>query len=30
MDQNLCRCGSYLRVIQAVESASKAMKGGEK
>jgi aerobic-type carbon monoxide dehydrogenase small subunit (CoxS/CutS family) len=30
MDQNLCRCGSYPRVIQAVESASKAMKGGEK
>jgi aerobic-type carbon monoxide dehydrogenase small subunit (CoxS/CutS family) len=30
MDQNLCRCGSYPRVIKAVESASKAMKGGEK
>jgi aerobic-type carbon monoxide dehydrogenase small subunit (CoxS/CutS family) len=30
MDQNLCRCGSYPRVIQAVEAASKVMKGGEK
>jgi aerobic-type carbon monoxide dehydrogenase small subunit (CoxS/CutS family) len=30
MDQNLCRCGSYPRVIKAVESASKAMKKGEK
>jgi carbon-monoxide dehydrogenase small subunit len=27
MDQNLCRCGSYPRVIQAIETASKQMKG---
>ena len=27
MDQNLCRCGSYPRVIQAIEAASKMMKG---
>ncbi len=27
MEQNLCRCGSYPRVIQAVEAASKEMKG---
>ena len=30
MDRNLCRCGSYPRVIQAIEAASKEMKGGEK
>jgi len=30
MDQNLCRCGSYPRVIQAIEAASKEMKGGKK
>jgi aerobic-type carbon monoxide dehydrogenase small subunit (CoxS/CutS family) len=30
MEQNLCRCGSYPRVVQAIEAASKAMKGGEK
>jgi aerobic-type carbon monoxide dehydrogenase small subunit (CoxS/CutS family) len=27
MDRNLCRCGSYPRVIQAIEAASKEMKG---
>jgi len=30
MDQNLCRCGSYPRVIQAIEAASKEMQGGKK
>jgi aerobic-type carbon monoxide dehydrogenase small subunit (CoxS/CutS family) len=30
MEQNLCRCGSYPRVIQAIEAASKEMKGGGK
>lgn len=30
MEQNLCRCGSYPRVLQAIEAASKAMKGGAK
>ena len=27
MEQNLCRCGSYPRVIQAIEAACKEMKG---
>ena len=30
MEQNLCRCGSYPRVVQAIEAASKEMKGGPK
>jgi len=30
MEQNLCRCGSYPRVIQAIEAASKEMRGGTK
>jgi carbon-monoxide dehydrogenase small subunit len=30
MDQNLCRCGSYPRVVQAIEAASREMKGGQK
>jgi aerobic-type carbon monoxide dehydrogenase small subunit (CoxS/CutS family) len=30
MEQNLCRCGSYPRVIRAIETASKEMKGGGK
>jgi aerobic-type carbon monoxide dehydrogenase small subunit (CoxS/CutS family) len=30
MDQNLCRCGSYPRVVQAIEAAAREMKGGEK
>ncbi len=29
MEENLCRCGSYLRIIQAIESAAKEMKGGK-
>jgi len=29
MDRNLCRCGAYGRVLLAVESAAKAMKGAE-
>ena len=28
MEENLCRCGTYTRVIDAVQSASKEMKGG--
>jgi aerobic-type carbon monoxide dehydrogenase small subunit (CoxS/CutS family) len=28
MDGNLCRCGSHLRVIQAIQAAAKEMKGG--
>ena len=27
MDENLCRCGSYARIIQAIQSASRRMKG---
>jgi aerobic-type carbon monoxide dehydrogenase small subunit (CoxS/CutS family) len=27
MDGNLCRCGSYDRTVQAIQSASRAMKG---
>jgi nicotinate dehydrogenase subunit A len=29
MEPNLCRCGSYPRVIQAVEAASREIKGGK-
>lgn len=28
MEENLCRCGAHLRIIKAIESASRAMKGG--
>ena len=28
MDENLCRCGSYGRIVDAIQSASKAVKGG--
>jgi aerobic-type carbon monoxide dehydrogenase small subunit (CoxS/CutS family) len=27
MDHNLCRCGAHVRIIQAVETASKEMEG---
>lgn len=30
MNNNLCRCGSYNRIIKAVESAAKEMNGGNK
>jgi aerobic-type carbon monoxide dehydrogenase small subunit (CoxS/CutS family) len=30
MDHNICRCGTYPRIIAAVEAAAKAMKGGAK
>jgi aerobic-type carbon monoxide dehydrogenase small subunit (CoxS/CutS family) len=29
MDTNLCRCGSYQRVVQAIEAAAREMKGGK-
>jgi aerobic-type carbon monoxide dehydrogenase small subunit (CoxS/CutS family) len=29
MDGNLCRCGSHLRVIQAIQTAAKELKGGK-
>jgi carbon-monoxide dehydrogenase small subunit len=28
MEDNLCRCGAHIRIIDAVEDASKVMKGG--
>lgn len=30
MEENLCRCGTYNRVIAAIEQAGKEMKGGVK
>ncbi len=30
MDDNLCRCGSHVRVVEAVEEAAGSMKGGSK
>jgi aerobic-type carbon monoxide dehydrogenase small subunit (CoxS/CutS family) len=30
MDGNLCRCGAHTRIIMAIESASKMMKGETK
>ncbi len=28
MDDNLCRCGTYARIIQAIQTAAQEMKGG--
>jgi aerobic-type carbon monoxide dehydrogenase small subunit (CoxS/CutS family) len=28
MEENLCRCGSYGRIIDAIQTAAKEMKGG--
>ena len=28
MDDNLCRCGSYKRIIQAIQTAAEEMRGG--
>jgi aerobic-type carbon monoxide dehydrogenase small subunit (CoxS/CutS family) len=30
MNGNICRCGTYTRIIAAIEQAAKAMKGGAK
>jgi aerobic-type carbon monoxide dehydrogenase small subunit (CoxS/CutS family) len=30
MNGNICRCGTYTRIVTAIESAAKAMKGGAK
>lgn len=30
MDDNLCRCGAHTRIVAAIESASREMKGGVK
>lgn len=29
MDDNLCRCGSHTRILQAIEDAARTMKGGQ-
>ncbi len=29
MDGNLCRCGTHARIVQAIQSAAKAMGGGD-
>jgi len=28
MENNLCRCGAHVRIVEAIQSASAAMKGG--
>ena len=28
MNENLCRCGAHDRIVQAIETAAKEMKGG--
>ena len=30
MEENLCRCGSYARIVEAIKTAAKEMKGGGK
>lgn len=30
MDNNLCRCGAHVRIIEAIETAALEMKGGQK
>ena len=30
MDENLCRCGAHVRIVAAIETASRRMKGGMK
>ena len=30
MEDNLCRCGSHIRIIQAIETAARELKGGAK
>ena len=30
MDENLCRCGAHTRIVAAIETASRRMKGGMK
>jgi aerobic-type carbon monoxide dehydrogenase small subunit (CoxS/CutS family) len=29
LEENLCRCGAHNRIIDAVETAAKEMKGGK-
>jgi carbon-monoxide dehydrogenase small subunit len=28
MDRHLCRCGAHVRIVEAIETATAAMKGG--
>jgi aerobic-type carbon monoxide dehydrogenase small subunit (CoxS/CutS family) len=28
MDDNFCRCGGYVRIVQAIEAAARAMRQG--
>jgi carbon-monoxide dehydrogenase small subunit len=30
MEDNLCRCGSHLRIVKAIQTAAKEMKGGRR
>ena len=30
MDDHLCRCGAHVRIVEAIEAASAAMKGGSR
>jgi aerobic-type carbon monoxide dehydrogenase small subunit (CoxS/CutS family) len=30
LDENLCRCGAHVRIVAAIETASRRMKGGMK
>jgi aerobic-type carbon monoxide dehydrogenase small subunit (CoxS/CutS family) len=30
MNGNICRCGTYQRILTAIEQAAKVMKGGTK
>jgi len=30
MDDNLCRCGSHVRIVEAVKAAARLMKGGKR
>jgi aerobic-type carbon monoxide dehydrogenase small subunit (CoxS/CutS family) len=30
MDDNLCRCGAHVRIIQAIQTASEELKGGRR
>jgi aerobic-type carbon monoxide dehydrogenase small subunit (CoxS/CutS family) len=29
MDDNFCRCGAHTRIIQAIQTAAKALPGGK-
>jgi aerobic-type carbon monoxide dehydrogenase small subunit (CoxS/CutS family) len=28
MEDNLCRCGAHVRIVQAIQTASEELKGG--